>query len=383
MAEQPDRLRWTTTCGKAATPQRHALILAARRLVGNDHNYTALVAEYQRLRAAGAYAELDRLRLTAGQLADLAVVVNGGAAGVNAHRLDGNVRIRLATLQLTAALPGSMWGPADWRATVAATISGVAMIRDAQGRPVQLSKHEAVPLALVERAMRTTTDRGCPTWPGSALGLRIAQMWRLVEYVRAEAPPGEHWTGHLPAAVYRLTPAGRDALQRQRGVSASRDLTPEGAELLARVNVSARGDLGVLSAGAELALQACLEAGWLTAYRDIPGTSRQAVRLTESGRDALESWRFQAQAAAAGPVQSFPVTDIQPGQWVRASNRKNVKGVGPDWVRVVEVRHVVAHTGHQLAHNYEVWVRSDAHPEPFLYAGRSLYRTVRFHIKAL
>lgn len=381
--ERGHAIAWTTVNGRARTPQDYACLLAARRQ-SPSASPRDLVETYRALRKAGTYAPLDELLLSAGQIAELAIVVNGGTAGVNGGRLDGAVRASLARLHLTAVQPGSRWGAEDWRATVIATLSGVAVVRGAQGHPVTLNTSEAVPLAVIERAMRTSTEGGTRSWPGNALALRVAQMWRLVEQVRIPPPPGVHWSGRLGKAVYRLTPQGTTALERhRRHENGQVFVTARSGNILEKVDRSDKGDLGRLESDAVTALQKCLDAGWVREGERIPGTERRSLRLTEAGREAVAAWRFQKAAAAAEPPRpTVPVPEIQPGQWVRLSNRKGMK-VGPEWVQVVEKTETNRDTPERLAHNYEVWVTSDDQPMPFLYVGRALFRTVRFEVKAL
>lgn len=384
-APQPIAHAWATIVGNATTAQRHACVIAARGIVGED-DPERLVTAYRQLRAEDAYAALDELHLSASQIAELAIVVNGGPAGVNGHRLDGGVRKFLAARSLTAVQPGSRWRADDWRATVSATLAGVALVRAAQGRPVELTGAEVVPLAIIERAMRATADGGAPSWPGSDLSLRVAQMWRLVEYVRVPPPPGVHWSGQLGTAVYRLTVAGLDALERHRRSDDKpvAEATARTAAVLDRINHTTYGDLGKLDAATTTALQKCLSSGWVVEGELIPGSVRRVLRVTEAGRDALAGWTFRKQSAeTAPPAPTRTAAEVEPGQWVRLSNRKDRPGVGPEWVRVADVRHAQTSTRERLANNYEVWVTRDATGEPYLYGGRAVFRTVRFQVKAL
>lgn len=375
---------WDMIVRGARTATDHARIYAATLAVPED-NLDHRAAAHARMCAAGAFADLDVLKLTASQITELAAVASGGTAGVNAQRIDGQIRPHLVRLGLIAKAPSSRYPASDWRATVRATPSGVGTVRAAQGQPVTLTTEEAVPLAVIERAMRTRPERGVSGWPGSNLTMRVAQMWALMEFVRAGPPPGEHWASHLPAAVHRLTPAGLEALERHRlsNDSVAIPVTTRAAEILARVQSAPGSDLGQLGGRDTHMLQKCMEAGWVSEGKPVMhAVSRRKVHLTPEGQEALERWRFQVATEKASPPQpSWPVTEITAGQWVALSNRRGFPGVASGWVKVVEVKSVPRPTQDRLSGNYEVWVTDEERTEPYLYANRSVYRTVRFYVR--
>lgn len=382
--ENPHAHAWADIAARAETACQWACVLAARQSIPSG-DPAALTAAYHRIRGSGVYVELDSLPLSAGYTADLALVVHGGADGVNASRLDGSARTTLARRGFTAVRPGSRWPADDWRATVIATLTGLAVVRAAQCRPVALSEMEAVPLAVIEREMRTKPEGGSTAWPGSDLALRMAQMWRLVEYVRLPAPPSEHWSGATGKAVYRLTPEGVAALERARRARGDQaaTVTKTTADVLALLSSNGKGDLGELDPTMRTAVQKCLNARWVTEGALIPGTQRRALKMTEAGRDALAGYRFRLETATSTPrYPTRQVNELQRGQVVRMGNRRDHRRLSPDWVTVVEVKHH-ASTDRHLANNYEVWVTSEAVPGAYLYAGQPLYRTVRFQIKPL
>jgi DNA-binding PadR family transcriptional regulator len=379
---------WAVITTKVGTPEGHACVIAARRAVGEE-DPAKLVPEYKRLRAEGTYSHLNSLPMTAGQIAELAIVVNGGKQGVNAHRLDGNARKHLAAHQLIGVRPGSRYLVTDWRATVLATLRGTAVVRAAQGRPVELSTEEAVPLAVIERAMGGP-DGGAASWPGSDLALRVAQMWRLVEYTRVPPPPSQSRSPTLGKTIYRLTDEGRSALERHRQAARGNVdprlrpvIGPHAAEVLEFVGRLRNGDPGVCPPR-PMVLQRLIDQGLIVEGTTIPGTSRMRLALTEEGRDALGEWNFRLHAKAqSSELPTVPVVELAPGMWVRISNRRPFPGLGPQWVKVEDVRHVARSDGERLAHNYEVWVTTDAVNVPYLYGGRALFRTVRFQRRHL
>lgn len=377
---------WASVLGRVGTPEGHACVIAARRTVGAE-DPVRLLAEYRRLREKQTYAELNGVPMTAGQTAELAIVVNGGVQGVNGHRLDGHARKHLAGHQLIAVRGGSRFPAADWRATVHATLRGVAVVRAAQGRPVELNTEEAMPLAVIERAMRGP-DGGADTWPGTDLALRVAQMWRLVELVRAAAPPTESRVPILGKTIYRLTEAGVGALERHRRAFSGNkhtrgDIGPHVAEVLEFVGKLRNGDPGV-SPPRPRVLQACIDRGWIAEGTPHPGSGRIRLALTESGRDALGEWRFRQRAAEdSRALPTLAVVELIPGMWVRLSNRRRFPGIGAQWVKVEEVKSALRSDGERLVNNHEVWVTTDAQHVPFLYAGVPLFRTVRFERRHL
>lgn len=379
-------LTWAEITGRARLPSAHARVIAAANAIPATHPQERVDA-YQQLREQKSYEHLDRLKLSASHIAELAVVVAGGRVGVNAARLDGNIRNYLARHALTTAHPASRFPQGDWRALLSATVAGKAVVLAAQGRPVTLTGEEAVPLAVVERAMRTTPERGLTGWPGTALTLRVLQAWKLVDYVRSDVPPsGEHWSGQLGKAVYRATPEGLAALARYRAAqdSSAAVVTGRTAEVLKLAARTRKGDLGVLDGGLKGALQKCLEARWLAEGKPLPGTTRPTYRVTVAGRAALEEWEFRvATERAAPPVPSFTMDELRPGQTIRVSNLQDHPGLSREWVELVEVRKADQSTPTQLARNYEVWVTSPGNPEPYLYSGRPLYRSVRFKVRTL
>lgn len=374
---------WQLPAARTGTRQQHACLLAARAALPPGYNDADLAAEYRRLRSLDAYAELNALELSAGHLAELAMVVQGGPAGVGAHRLDARVRATLSRHALTVPAQGCEWAADDWRAQVRPTVAGVAVLVAAQGRKVTLNSSEAAPLAVIERAMHNEELPGSSTWPGSALALRVALTWRLVEHVRLPRRRGSaHWSSSTPPTVYRLTLEGLAALERSRTGPApsGAEVTPATADVLTRVSRATRGDLGVTDARTTRAVQKCLDLKWLVEGGRVPGTTRRGLKLTEGGRDALEAWRFHRQAKTEPAPPTFSVAQLKVGWRVRASNRRTFEGVGTEWVTVAEVKGSPYHTQGRMAHNYEVWVVRDGDPVPFLYAGRALFRSVRFQL---
>ena len=384
LKEATARSAWTTiTAAKATTPERQACVIAARRMVGEDHP-VKLVQEYKRLLSEGTYAELNTLPLSAGQTAELAVVVNGGAAGVRGYRLDSGARQYLARQQLITAPQGSPYPAQDSRATVHATLRGIAVVRAAQGRTPRLSTTEAMPLSLIERAM-STADGGAKHWPGNDLCLRVAQIYRLVEYARQ--PPSRHSrTPLLGAPIYRLTDGGVAALELYRqthggGSTPGNEIGAQVAEVLEFVGRLRNGDPGA-SPPRPLVLEQCIERGWVRAGGIVPHTSRRRVMLTERGRDALAGWSYrQAAVKRAQEIPTSAVKDLLRGQWVRMRHRKGFPGIGPQWVRVEELKHAPVATASSLPRNYELWVTTDSVAQPYLYGGRPLYYTVRFEVR--
>lgn len=376
---------WSTILARAATAADHANILEARARAAGPGDTAALVAGYKAARAANLHTSLNRLNISASRIADLALVVAAGPTGVSAHRLDGGSRRYLGNHGLLVAAATSRYAVADARAVLVATLRGVAVVRAAQARPVDLSDSEAVPLAVIERAMAPGGEYdGCTTWPGSAVALRVSQMWRLVDYVRVPPVSTMHWSGKLGGCVYRLTDAGRAALDRHRKgmTTATASMTPTVAEVLAEVGRS-RSRLGVDPAQLKrTGVQRGLQAGWLVETEPVPGTRRIHVQLTDAGRDALAARQFQQRNAE--PVEkrlTEPVGRLQPGMWVRLANRHRTAGLGSEFVRVHEVRSTQASTHRRLAHNYEVWATAEGRPEPFLYTGQAHFRTVRFEVQ--
>lgn len=358
VAPRPART-WDAIVSHARTAETIACVLAAGRQESNGLR----IATYNRLRDERAFAFLRKLAVPAAYVAELAVVGNGGEAGIAAVRLDHSARGYLAANGLIRPARGSRFEATDWRATVAATVPGNAVVRFHTGAMPRMTITEATPLAVVERDMRTA-DGGSRSWPGSDLLLRMSQVFRLVEFVRTQGG----------FAVYRLTDAGERELTRAREATGGAKLGARDVALLAEVDRCKHGDLGELTIPRKRAVARAIEAGWIAEGPLIEGTGRRSLRVTKGGRDAVASHTAPAAVPPREPNLRLP--ELLHGMWVRLSNRKHT-GIGAGWVRVHEVRSPDPALN-LLPGNREVWVTDDMREEPFLYGGRPLFHTNRF-----
>jgi hypothetical protein len=379
---------WASITRAAARRSAHAHVLAALAEVGDPTETAALVAAYRRHREAGTCSWLDDVPLSAGHIADLAIIAAGGDDGVPPSRVDGAKRAYLVRHGLAVDVD---------RYHVRATMAGQAVIRWARGRRVELTTAEAHPLGLIETAMLTTAERGLNRWPGTANQLRIAQLWRLVEWVRVDddGRRSEHWSSGLPRSVYRLTAEGTAAMERRRESSkASGTVHDDG-----RTDRPTRRSAAVLAAVAAAQpsgdvdyraldirnVEQCEAVGWTERGGPIGDTGRCAYRLTERGAAALAAWQFREQqraAAADTPYRTAYPYQLTPGMSVRLVNRAR-RPAGLGWVTVAEIRHPHDDDGRLLANNYEVVVTADGRPAPFVYGGGAHYRTVKFQVQPL
>ncbi len=380
---------WATIKGKATTAETHACVIHAEFAVTNPDDLPGRVAAYREVRDSRHYVDLNRLPLSAGHLAELAIVVEAGVAGVRAQRVDGTMLRTLVRLSLVHAVPrdGRPADPLDWRSTLRATLRGRAVILGAQGKPVKLTTAEAMPLAVIETAMlKDPVNGGVQVWPGSGKTLRIALMWRLVEHVRVAAPPSQRPLGAPGPAVYRLTPEGISALDRQReGDHGSGQPTDNHAEVLERVaRAEPVGDVD--HAGLhDGAVEGCIVNGWVKWGSPVKGTRRISLHITENGREALAAHQFRANGRAAVPdTQKVFAPQVRIGQHVRLTNRARRRGTSTGgWVRVVDVQNAGTLTQQGLPHNYEIWVVTDDRPDPFLYGDTPHFRSVKFEVRSL
>lgn len=343
----------------AKTAEAIACVLAAAHQPSNPLR----IAEYHRLRDQRAFAFVGKLDVPASYVAELAVVDNGGKAGIAAVRLDRQARAYLVMKGLIHPAPGSRFEATDWRAAVAATVPGTAVVRAHTGAMPRMTIVEATPLAVIERDMRTP-DGGSKMWPGSDLLLRMSQIFRLVEFVRTRAG----------FAVYRLTDAGTRELTRAREANGGAKLGARDVALLAEVGRCKHGDLGELTVPRKRAVARAIEAGWLAEGALIDGTGRRSLRVTKGGRDAV---------AAHGPVPAAQpreptvrLGELREGMWVRMANRRTT-GIGAGWVRVEEIR-TPASSDNILPGNWELWVTGDGQTQPFRYGDRFLHHATRF-----
>ncbi len=349
-APAPSRT-WAAIVAHATSAEMIACVIAAERKTSN----LLRVGEYQRLRDERKFAHLRKLAVPASFVAELAIVVNGDTP---ASRLDLAARTFLIDKNLIVAARGSRYPAADWRSTLAATVSGRAVVRAHTGAMPRLSITEALPLATIERDMDTEAG-GSGVWPGSDLLLRMSQVYRLVDFVR---------TGN-GRAVYRLSDAGVRELARAReGSGGTASMTRKDVLLLDDVHRCKGGDLGELTTARKRAVVRAIEAGWLAEGAKILGTDRRALKVTKGGREA---------AARLDPAPAKPravnvrLSELSTGIWVRMANRRGT-GIGPGWVRVVEVRNAM------MPGNRELWVVTDGAEAPFVYGDRALYHSTRF-----
>jgi hypothetical protein len=361
---QQQRANWASIVSTVRTRHRRAAVIEAQRRASPD--VEEMRRAYWRLLASGKYAHLDRMPLSASQLAELAHVYAAGPRGISANSIEGRARAYLARHRLTAPVPGCLHPADNWRAQIAATVAGAACVEAARGEPVELTLEEAVPLAVIERTGLS------PGWPGTDVSLRVATTWRLVEMVRADP---------LSAAyAYRLTPAGHEALRRQRarGGRAISSVTQTEVELMREVKRVRGGDLGVLLLTKQRILQKCLEAGWVVERPPAADAVRPSYAVTEDGEDALSAFRAAARQArpAPAPLPTAQPVGLRKGMTVRLSNR-SVRGVGPDWVTVERVE--TGTVGKRTV--YEVWVTGAGRPEPYVYCGVPLHPNVKFQVQ--
>src|SRR5262245_22808275 len=105
-AAQRPGLSWEQIVDGVTTPEGHACVLAALADLQQGDS-AAAVETYWRLRDCENYAWLDKLDLTASQLAELGAVVRAGKYGIHSIKLDGNIRTFLVRNQLVARGPHS------------------------------------------------------------------------------------------------------------------------------------------------------------------------------------------------------------------------------------------------------------------------------------
>lgn len=356
--------QWSRIIDGATTAQQHAAIIEVRRQFGRDQPppLRSMVDAYRRVFDSKRHAGLDSLPIDAATLTDLAVIVDAGAAGMYSRRLPYWSRQTLHRMQLVThtGRDGIPLGPDEvGHSTVRATLTGIAVARAARSRVFPLSETDAFAFA------RLDADGGLKHWPGTAQAERIARYWHLVDEV-------DGW--------YRLTPAGRAALNEHRTPSeqimASKQ---QGGVLTYAARTGRPVDLQQFDGPV---IQQCVTRQWLIRAGLVPGARRAAYRITESGRDALDRWR-EAERKRLDSPERVTAVHLEKGMWVRLANRQGLP-VTDAYVQVVDATRtqdgLVDGAGNTTP-GYAVTVVDEPGGTPYLYGGKPFYPVTKYEVR--
>lgn len=358
------RYQWSRIIDAASSAQEHAAVMEVRRQFGRDDPppHAAMVDAYRRVIDSKRYAGLDAVALDAVALTDLAAIVEAGPAGLPSRRFPYTARLTLHRAQLVTHTTGDglVVGADEARSTtVRATLAGIAVVRAARTRVFPLSETDAAAFAKLD------ADNGLKAWPGTGQGERIARYWALVEHT-------DGW--------YRLTPAGRAALNQHR--TPTDQIMPsfhQGGVLTHAARL--RGRVVDLEQFDSSVVQQCVTRQWIVRSGLVAGARRAAYRITDSGLDALDRFR-EAERKRLGTPERLIAVQLKAGMWIRLVNRRELP-VTDAYVQVVDVQVIkgaMAEVGNANP-GYQVLVVDEPGGTPYVYGGRQFYPATKYEIR--
>lgn len=354
--------QWSWIIDNAASPQEHAAVMETRRQFGRDDPppHASMVDAYHRIMESRRHAPLDGIAIEVPELTDLAVIVDAGPAGLASRRFGYPGRLTLHRAQLVTHSTGDgrrVGADEGSNTTIRATLAGIAIVRSARTRVFPLTETDAAAFAKIDAV---GTHLG---WPGTAQAERISRYWGLVE--------------RTDDGRYRLTPAGRKALNRHR--TPNDQIMPSHPQAGVLAHAARQGrDLVDLERFDYSVVQQCITRQWILRAGQVAGTRRCSYRISELGRDALDRWR---DIDRNDRPRRLVAMRLEKGMWVRLLVRARL----PVTEAYVQVHDIVTAgkpvNDSNWTPEYEVWVVDEPGLTPYLYGGRTVYPGTTYEIR--
>lgn len=362
---------WATLAAQARTPEEHACLATARRLVPVDDGHLSwhalAVVIYKDMLRLGVHAGLNDEPATPAQAVDLDRIANH-PNGMDGALVNAQTRSLFLRRGWVTAFDryGQPAGPHEWSCILFVTEAGAAVAAAALSQPVELTDSQAAPLREIARY----NDYYNGHWPGTHLTYLLAVRFRLVEERRTRSHSSPDW--------FVLTEAGKQALARHKARRRPvANPTKTQAELLAELAASntkrRTGSYPVTT------YDRCEANQWVR-YGEKTEHGWRPLFITAAGREALTRYQTGPVTAAAGKSkhERKPARELAAGMVVRLANRSGYRNLGPDWITVHRIEHM-PRAGRRPGGYQVIYLRDG---QEFLYCGRAFNQITRFEIKA-